>query len=188
MHESWSRILAWVEANAPELLDHLNDGADRAELAEAETRLSMRLPTALRTFYALQNGTSGFAVFPALEDDQSAFGPLTLDEIEFLELDEDSDATSEDDFDADPGIRAEFWNDLWIPFAAPGDRGDYLILDLAPARGGRAGQVIEWRHDTNERRFVAASLEALLGQLANGLEAGRYVYDDERGVTQAGEG
>ena len=139
MQESWSRILAWVEANAPALLDHLNEGADRGELGEAEARLSVRLPTALRTFYTLQNGTSGFAVFPALEDDQSAFGPLALDEIEFLEVDEDASATTEDDFDADVGIRAEFWNDLWIPFAAPGDRGDYLILDLAPARGGRAG-------------------------------------------------
>jgi cell wall assembly regulator SMI1 len=187
MQESWNRILAWVEANAPGLLDHLNEGADRAELAEAEARLSMRLPTALRTFYTLQNGTSGFAVFPALEDDQSAFGPLTLDEIEFLEIEEDSAAPAEADFEVDPGIRPEFWNDLWIPFAAPGDRGDYLILDLAPARGGRAGQVIEWRHDTDERRLVAPSLEAFLRQLADGLEAGRYIYSEEQGVMRAAE-
>ena len=53
MQESWSRILAWVEANAPALLDHLNEGADRGELGEAEARLSVRLPTALRTFYTL---------------------------------------------------------------------------------------------------------------------------------------
>ena len=181
MDAHWSRIVAWVERHAPELLDHLEPGADRAELAEAEQRLSMRLPTALRTFYALQNGTIGFAVFPALEPDQSAFGPLSLDEIEFIELDEDSDET-EDDFDADPGVRPEFWNPMWIPFAAAGDRGDYLMLDMAPLRGGHAGQVIEWRHDTNERRIVAPSLDVLLKQVAEGMEAGRFSYDEEEGL------
>jgi len=177
VQKDWARILAWVERNAPDLLHHLNEGADRAELAETETRLMMRLPTALRTFYTLQNGTVGFAIFPALDDDQSAFGPLSLDEIEFVELVEDSDEMSEEDFDVDSGIRREFWNDLWIPFAAASDRGDYLMLDLAPARGGRAGQVIEWRHDTNERRLFALSLDALLEQTADNMEAGRYVYD-----------
>jgi cell wall assembly regulator SMI1 len=184
VEQHWNRILAWVEQHAPDLLDHLEPGAERAELAEAETRLSMRLPTALRTFYTLQNGTVGFAIFPALEPDQSAFGPLAVDEIEFLEIDEDDDSgeMTEDDFDADPGIRREFWNEMWIPFAAAGDRGDFLILDMAPDRGGRPGQVIEWRHDTNERRLVAPSLEHLLKQVAEGMEAGRYVYDEEAGV------
>jgi cell wall assembly regulator SMI1 len=59
------------------------------------------------------------------------------------------------------------------------------MLDMAPARGGRVGQVIEWRHDTNERRLVAPSLEALLKQTAEGLEAGRFVYDGEAGVRRA---
>jgi len=176
MQDDWQQILAWVEANAPDLLDYLEPPANRAELAETESRLSMRLPTALRTFYGLQNGTTAFGIFPALEHEQAAFGPLPLDEIEFLEL-EDDDADADEAFDVDAGVRAEFWNADWIPFAAVADRGDYLMLDMAPARGGRVGQVIEWRHDTNERRLVAPSLEALLKQTAEGLEAGRFVYD-----------
>ena len=184
MQQHWSRILTWVEANAPDLLDHLEPGAERADLAAAEARLMMRLPTALRTFYGFHNGTIDFAVLPALEPDQSAFGPLSLDEIEFIELEEDSDET-EDDFDADPGVRPEFWNPMWIPFAAAGDRGDYLMLDMAPARGGRAGQVIEWRHDTNERRLVAPSLEALLKQVADGMKVGKYAYDADAGLRRA---
>jgi FKBP-type peptidyl-prolyl cis-trans isomerase (trigger factor) len=50
-----------------ELLDALDPPADRDELAEAERRLSMRLPKAIRDFYLLQNGTTGFAVFPSLD-------------------------------------------------------------------------------------------------------------------------
>jgi cell wall assembly regulator SMI1 len=185
MQSDWQRILTWVEANAPDLLDFLEAPAARAELTETETRLSMRLPTALRNFYGLQNGTTAFGVFPALEEEQSAFGPLPLDEIEFLELDEDDGGNADEGFDVDAGVRAEFWNRDWIPFAAAADRGDYLMLDMAPAPGGRIGQVIEWRHDTNERRLVAPSLEALLKQTAEGLEAGRLVYDGEAGVRRA---
>ena len=182
MQEQWHRILAWLEANAPDLLDALEPPAERAELAEAEARLSMRFPTALRAFYALQNGTIAFGVFPALDDDQSAFGPLPLEEVEFIELDEDSEEMTQAAFEVDAGVRPEFWNANWIPFAAAADRGDFLMLDLAPARGGRIGQVIEWRHDTNERRLVAASLEALLKQVADGLVNGTYVRSRELGV------
>ena len=182
MDDSWQRILAWVEEQAPDLLDFLAPPADRAELTEAETRLAMRFPTVLRAFYALQNGTTAFAVLPALDADQSAFGPLPLEEIQFIEIDEDDDdAPAEEDFEVDAGVRREFWNPGWLPFAAAGDRGDYLMLDLAPARGGRFGQVIEWRHDTNERRLAAPSLEALLRDVADGMEAGRYVYSRELG-------
>ena len=186
MQAHWQRILICVEANAADLLDFLEPPADCAELAEAETRLSMRLPTALRNFYALHNGTTAFGVFPALEEEQSAFGPLPLDEVEFLEVEDESDADPEEEFDVDPGVRAEFWNPNWIPFAAAADRGDYLMLDMSPARGGRIGQVIEWRHDTSERRIVAPSLEALLRQTADGLEAGSILYDGEAGLRRVG--
>jgi cell wall assembly regulator SMI1 len=186
MQSDWTRITTWIEHNAPDLLEHLEPAADRSELAETETRLSMRLPTLLRTFYTLQNGTTAFAIFPAIEPHQPAFGALPLDEIEFIEPDEDSDE-SEADFAADPGVRPEFWNPHWIPFAA-NDAGDYLMLDFAPARDGRPGQVLEWRHDTNERRVTAVSLEALLKQVADGLEAGKYAYDEELGVVRGAEG
>ncbi len=186
MNDPWQRILAWVEAHAPDLLDFLEPAADRADLAEAERRLSMRLPAA-RAFYGLQNGTTAFAVFPALDAEQSAFGPLPLDEIEFLEPDEDEPrgrrrrGEPEEEFEADPGVRPEFWHPNWIPFAATLDRGDFLLLDFALARGGRIGQVIEWRHDTNEpsRRAI---LEHLLTQTADGLESGTYVWDEQSGI------
>ena len=94
-------------------------------------------------FYALHNGTTGFRIFPALDADQSAFGPLSIDEVEFFEVEDEDDSRSADpaeDFEVDSGVRPEFWNPNWIPFAAPQDRGDYLMLDFAPARGGlRAG-------------------------------------------------
>ena len=185
MESHWGRILAWVEANATDLLDFLEPPADRADLVDAERRLSMRLPTALHAFYALQNGTPAFAVFPALEPDQAAFGPLPVEEIEFLEVDDEDSDETEDDFEVDPAIRPEFWNPLWIPFAAANDRGDHLMLDLSPTRAGLPGQVIEWRHDTNERRLVAPSLEAMLKGIAERMELGRLVYDAADGLRSA---
>src|SRR5688572_7111294 len=98
VEQEWQRIVAWVEANAPDLMDELEPGVDRAELAEAERRLSMRLPAVVRAFFQLQNGTTGFRVFPALDGDQSAFAPLAIDEVEFYEVDDEEEDEADEGF------------------------------------------------------------------------------------------
>jgi ankyrin repeat protein len=70
----------------------------------------------------------------------------------------------------DAGVRADWWNEKWIPFAGDGG-GDFLCLDQAPDKGGIAGQVVLFRHDDPRRRRVAPSLTALLADVAEQWEA-----------------
>jgi cell wall assembly regulator SMI1 len=69
----------------------------------------------------------------------------------------------------DDGIRDAWWHPRWIPIAGNGG-GDFLCLDLAPADKGRVGQVIEMRHDSPARRFVAVTFADFLRELADRLE------------------
>ncbi|CAA9390626.1 MAG: hypothetical protein AVDCRST_MAG64-1173 [uncultured Phycisphaerae bacterium] len=175
MKAEWSRIKKWFKANAPDKLDDLEDAADADDLNDAEERLGVKFPKELRAFYRLQNGTMEFGVFPALEPEEMPFGPVELDDL--------SVPTSPDDvgsikIEADPRVKPLYMSPKWFPFASNGG-GDYLMLDYDPAAGGTAGQVIQWLHETSERRWVAASLEALLKQVADGLDSGRYVYDED---------
>ena len=67
------------------------------------------------------------------------------------------------------GVRSDWWNAKWVPFAGDGG-GDSLCVDLAPAKGGVAGQVIMHHHAADARSRKAASVQSLLNQLAEHRE------------------
>jgi cell wall assembly regulator SMI1 len=71
-----------------------------------------------------------------------------------------------------------------VPIADNGG-GDYFCLDLAPARGGTAGQIIIFFHDMKGRPRIARSYEAWLEELAKGFESGRYILDEDNGIVEA---
>jgi cell wall assembly regulator SMI1 len=79
-----------------------------------------------------------------------------------------------------PGIKTDWWSPGWIPLTYDGS-GNHDCLDLDPAPGGTAGQIIEFWHDDAERRILAPGFRDWLEQLAGGLEAGEYVLSDEYG-------
>jgi cell wall assembly regulator SMI1 len=76
------------------------------------------------------------------------------------------------------GIRSEWWNIGWIPFASNGG-GDLFCVDLAPAPGGTAGQVISHNHETGEHQLLAVSFRPLLNELVSGLRDGKYSFDED---------
>jgi cell wall assembly regulator SMI1 len=85
----------------------------------------------------------------------------------------------------DPGIRSDWWNVGWIPLASDG-AGDSLCVDLAPAPGGRKGQLITMIHDDSPRPLVAGSFHEWLSALADGMESGAYVFSEyDEGVVRA---
>jgi cell wall assembly regulator SMI1 len=65
----------------------------------------------------------------------------------------------------DDGVRCEWWHPGWLPVASNGG-GDYLCVDLAPAEGGVAGQVVHFSHESGERPRLASSFAELLAMLA----------------------
>ncbi|MET8542486.1 SMI1/KNR4 family protein [Kitasatospora sp. NPDC004799] len=88
--------------------------------------------------------------------------------------------------DADPAetVRRCGGHPAWLPFAGGGD-GNFLAVDLAPARDGRPGQVIRIGRDHDEGpQYVAESVTALFGRYADQLAAGAYeVEEDWIGLT-----
>jgi cell wall assembly regulator SMI1 len=70
-------------------------------------------------------------------------------------------------------IRPDWWHPRWVPLTT--DHFGYMkCLDLAPANGGRVGQVIYWCHDDPSRGVVALGLTDWLAGFADALEQGEY--------------
>lgn len=64
----------------------------------------------------------------------------------------------------DKGVSGAWWNPGWIPFASNGG-GDLLCIDMAPAEGGAAGQVITMNHEVSKRECLAPSFSQWLADL-----------------------
>ena len=67
-------------------------------------------------------------------------------------------------------VRTDAQTANWIPFVDLFSSGDYLCVDAA-------GRVMRFNHDDAHGGPYAASLPALLDQIADDLEAGLYRYD-----------
>ena len=182
---AWKRIEQWLGDNAPRMLEALGRGAPASAVAAFEKKTGLKLPAAVAaSFRRHDGGDEGTGLFPALEKDEMAYSPMPLSRAasEWRSCSRFARSyPAEAQFDVDRGVRAEYWNPGWVPVATNGG-GDYLCVDLAPAPGGKAGQVIEWRHETDERRRVAPSWEKYLQDLADGLEDGTLVNDESRGI------
>ncbi|MEH2143178.1 SMI1/KNR4 family protein [Nostoc sp.] len=74
----------------------------------------------------------------------------------------------------------DWWSPLWIPLTYDG-AGNHDCLDLAPAKGGKVGQIIQMWHDEGERELVASSFQNWLEEYATGLESDQYVFSHEYG-------
>jgi cell wall assembly regulator SMI1 len=179
VHVAWNTIHSWFAKHAPQKLEASGPPATDDEVKAAETELGRSLPEDLKAFYTLHNGIAT-DVFPSCVGfDSMGFTPLSLEQIveEWRLWKDNSDAGefADSKAKAKPGIRPEWWNDAWVPFASNGG-GDCQCVDLAPAQGGSIGQVISIWHDMDERRLLAPSFVEFLEQIARGLESGRYKF------------
>ena len=158
----WSRIEISVRARDPGKLQEFPQGTTLEEIQEVEEAINVRLPKDVRDSYLLHNGSAriwisdfGF-LMPLIDRDArrptSGFGVLNLWQ-KMLRVSEDLG----DERSAPVGpIRNDHWNTRWVPLTE-NDCGDFICLDLAPAKGGRRGQVIEWWARGGAQRVLANS-------------------------------
>ena len=179
MEAVWARITAWIEGNAPQLLEVLQPGASEAQIDELEAALSVQLPEDVKALYRLCNG-------------QASFDYGLINGNEFLSLERIQDEwriwkglldTGELSYEPDRGrvdaqIRKVWWHPQWLPLTYNG-AGDHDCLDLAPSEEGTRGQIITMWHDDDERKVIAPSLLAWFQDYAERLEAGQLVYSDD---------
>ena len=184
--DSWSRICAWMQTNAPGALDDAGSPATKEELDSAARRMNIQLHADHAEFCQLVDGAESSGVFPAHDEwEDMAFSPMSLEDSasawemlkELLEMGEFDDRSPK----TGAGISNVWWNTSWIPFADNGG-GDYYCIDLAPENGGSLGQIIFHSHESGEHVVLAESLRSYLAKLADDLESGNLEYDEDYGL------
>jgi cell wall assembly regulator SMI1 len=153
--------------------DDLKPPAGEAAIAAAEAELGFALPPDLRALYAVADG-GGYVM-----DDWRWSSLAELGNAELISAPRPggwTDRWQRVVLDADPfdTVRRATGHPGWIPFAEDHD-GNFLAVDLAPARLGRPGQVIRVGNSyDNGPRYVAGSVTSLLaGEARREVAAGR---------------
>lgn len=180
--DSWKRIGKWLQENAP-AWKPLKKGATAKQLEAAQAALGLELPEDVRESYRVHNGSDEAGFFPSNE--AAGYYLMTLSEA-VQDWKRWKSLAEAGEFErvrpkADKGIRGDWWNAAWVPFASNGG-GDHYCIDLAPAAGGKKGQVITMDHESGEHKLLGDSLRQWLGRFANDLEDGRYRYDEKEGL------
>jgi cell wall assembly regulator SMI1/predicted DNA-binding WGR domain protein len=177
---SWKRIDSWLAKNAPSLMAKIGNGATPEAIAKAEATLGLELPNDVRASYAIHDGDGDISLFPSGEY-LSLDGMLVQYKI-WKELVEDGTLVSGA---ADPKgpIRNDDYNLKWIPLTHNGG-GDHTLIDLAPAEGGKVGQLIDFSHEGGPEEVAAPNLAEYLSTLADGLESGVASLNQEDGYIE----
>lgn len=160
--------------------ERLPPPASATALGEAERRIGRPLPADLRALYLIADGEGADREHPYY-----LFGSCAWLDLESLvaahaRLSQAVPANWESwdwvVFDADPRetVRRCRTHPAWLPFGT-GHDGNYMAVDLAPARNGRPGQVI-WTGRDYARRpaYTAGSVTSMLGGYLEALERGAY--------------
>ncbi len=178
--QSWKRIEAWLKANDPERAKSLAKPATAKQISDAEKKMKVKLPSDVKQTYQIHNGQK-YSSSLVMDDDHGSYYLLPLNEMVkewkvWTELMDGGEFEGEQSA-GEKGIRSDAWyNRKWIPILSNGG-GDSLCVDLDPARGGKAGQIISMNHEEDSRALIASSLAELLSNLVADLEAGVVEYD-----------
>lgn len=165
---------AWKRLEiTPSVRKSLKRGAREAKFAKLEKALGARLPADVRSSYLLHDGQkpkSDGLIPTGFADLDSPFCLLSLDDVldqweSWKEWHDDGDFEGRSGV-PDTGVRAAWWHPGWVPLAVDG-AGDAVCIDLAPARGGKVGQVILFDHESDDRRRLALSWAEFLTRLAD---------------------
>lgn len=167
---TWERIEAEIKRLKWAKSRKLNKGASAASLAKVEKTLGVTLPDEFRESYALHDGQdSGTAFLLGPSDEGYCLLPLAQVLKEANIWADLKDDFADEEVSADKGIRADWWNTKWLPIAGNGG-GDFLCLDLAPAKGGQVGQIITMNHESPTRELWAKSFGEWLHSVAEQLK------------------
>jgi molybdopterin molybdotransferase len=164
LRETWQQLEAAFAADASRLPGGLNGPASDDEIAALQTALGTRLPDAFADSLRIHDGQAD-------SGDEFSGSDALLSSREILaQWRIWKGLVDGGDFDGvesepDPGIGDDWYNLKWIPFTHDGS-GNHLCIDLAPAEGGFAGQVIRVWHDDARRERIAGSFSEWLARVA----------------------
>jgi cell wall assembly regulator SMI1 len=176
--DAWERLEAAISAALGSDGSRFGLPATEQEIAQAEQEIGVALPDELSASLLIHNGDAFNDAGPGTVE---SGGPFR--HVEFLPLAaminewrtwKEQISQSGLDPCADEQVRSEWWNERWIPITVIGGSTSHHCVDLAPAKQGTPGQVIQIADDDEQRVFVARSLKTFLLKLAAEIEAGTY--------------
>ena len=151
-------------------------GACQDDFAFFEKKFDIVLPDDFKELYKYKNGSGFFFVLPAVIDEREmAFRLMSLQEIENSKknfqnrdalLSEFPEYFTVQDIEKmnDSRIKPYLFNRKWFPFAEYCD-SCYLMLDLAPDKDGKKGQIICYIHDPDEIVYAASNITELVSKI-----------------------
>ena len=174
VQSSWKRIELALANDFPAIRKSLGKGATEKTLAKLEKQLGVKLSADILASLAIHNGQNVEGTLFS-DRDNGDFYLLPVTEIVsdwkmlkmLVGIGEFEDQTSR----PDKGIRDDWYNLGWIPLLSNGG-GDLICVDLAPAKGGKKGQVLMMNHDSASRQLLAKSFKEFLSHMADEIEDG----------------
>ena len=162
---AWDALVARIEKKAKAAGVTLEKGAKETAIAAAEKALGQVLPEEVKAFYRRHD---------ASEDDCGPLGRelLSLERMVaewkiWKDLLDKGTFEDNDHSSPGPGVQQRWWIPEWIPITYDG-AGNHHVLDLAPAKGGAVGQIVDFYHDEETRKVVGKSFLQWLADVAWG--------------------
>ncbi len=172
---AWQAIAAFLRKHRPEVARSLRKGASPEALGKVEQALGLSLPEGFEESYRRHDGQQEGAepLVPPGASGEDGYRLLPLREL-LAEWRRWQELTDRGEFRGmksgpDRGVRDDWWNPGWVPFADNG-YGDLLCVDTAPAPGGRAGQIITMNHESTKRELLAPDFVHWLADVAAALK------------------
>jgi cell wall assembly regulator SMI1 len=171
--DAWKRIEKWCRRHHPQLLEILNPGASKKELAAVENTIGQPLPVDVRTSLLIHDGQSDKSRCHFL------FGQLNFATCERISWEyshwkgsDRGDSPTNRTFYPKDAIVHRYHEDNWIPVAYEDGCGNCLAVDLAPGPAGIPGQVIDFGANIYDLGVLAPSWGHFLLSYAKLLESG----------------
>lgn len=179
---AWNRLERWCGRCLPRLLKNFNSGATTMQVQSFERAIGRELPNDVRESYAIHNGQAregeptglifGLPILPLARvlKEWKAWRPVERHNAEFR--------ARQQSF-PNGAIQLDYTNPGWIPLTLDWS-GNHIGVDLAPGSKGTLGQVIVFGRDEDKKFVAAPSWAAFLNDIADELERGNYLMDDEQ--------
>lgn len=181
LDEIWHRIIAWHDNNTYPGKFRLQPGATEEQIRTIEDTIDQHLPEDVRDSFLVHNG--GYDSWLLYHGELLSIEGL-LEQWEMYthwQTDEHWGLGEEwRPFDIEGPIKPIWWNPKRIPLTD--NSGDHIMIDLDPPENGKYGQVLEHDHEVGPTRVLADSWYEWLRQIANDLEAGKYIYVEEEDI------
>ena len=157
-------------------------GATEEEISDFEEKFGISLPEDVKELYRYKNGSKFFSILPCVIDKRDiAFNLMSLQAMEKSKgyfqnkdalLTDFPDYFTKEDIEGmkDERIKPYLFNKKWFPFAEYCD-SCYLMLDFAPGKEGKEGQIICYIHDPDEVIYAAESLTELVDGIMEEIES-----------------